>query len=46
MKIDVITKSMAKRMVEDAVRKEMNQVYKLLEKFRKKLVEMEKTVKK
>jgi len=45
MKIDIVSKNMVKRRVEDAVRKEMNQIHKLLNSFRKRLIEVEEKVK-
>lgn len=45
MKIDIPTKDMVKRMVEEAVRKDMNKVHKLLDRFRKRLIEVERKVK-
>jgi len=36
---------MVKRMVDDAVRKDMNKVHKLLDRFRKRLIEVEEKVK-
>ena len=46
MKVDIPTKNMVKRMVDDSVRKEMNNVYKLLDRFRKRLIEVEEKVRK
>jgi len=45
MKIDIPTKDMVKRMVDDAVRKDMNKIHKLLDRFRKRLIEVEEKVK-
>ena len=45
MKIDIPTKDMVKKMVDDKIRKEMNNVYKLLNKFRDKLIELEEEIK-
>ena len=45
MKIDIPTKDMVKRLVDDAVRKDMNKVHKLLDRFRKRLIEVEEKVK-
>jgi len=46
MQVDIPTKGMVKEMVDDAVRKEMNKIYELLDRFRKRLIEVEEKVKK
>lgn len=46
MKFDIPSKNMVKGMVEDAVRKDMNNVYNLLDRFRKRLGEIEKKIEK
>ena len=45
MRIDIPTKDMVKKMVDDRVRIEMNNVYKLLNKFRDRLIELEEKIK-
>lgn len=45
MQVDIPTKAMVKKMVEEAVRKDMNKVHKLLARFRKRLIEVEEKVK-
>ena len=45
MKIDIPTKDMVKKMVDRKVRIEMNNIYKLLNKFRDRLVELEEEIK-
>ena len=45
MKIDIPTKDMVKKMVDRKVRIEMNNIYKLLNKFRDRLIELEEKIK-
>jgi len=45
MKIDIPSKDMVKKMVDDAIRKEMNKIYELLDRFRKRLIDVEEKVK-
>lgn len=46
MIVDIPTKDMVRRMVDDAVRKEMGRINQSLDKFRKRLNEIEMNVKK
>ena len=41
MKIDIPTKDMVKKMVDRKVRIEMNSIYKILNKFKDRLIELE-----
>ena len=45
MKIDIPTKDMVKKMVDRKVRIEMNSIYKILNKFRDRLTELEEKIK-
>jgi len=45
MKVDIPSKNMVKRMVDSAVTKEMNNINKLLDRFKRRLVEVEEKVK-
>ena len=45
MKVDIPTQAMVKKMVDIALRKEMNRVSKILDRFRKRLNEVEEKVK-
>lgn len=41
MKIDIPTKDMVENMVAEAVRKEMNQIHKILDRIRKRIAKLE-----
>jgi len=45
VKVDIPTKTMVKEMVDETVRKEMVRINELLDKFRKRLGEVEETLK-
>jgi len=45
MKIDIITQGYVKRVVQMELLKEMNNVYKILDKFKERLIEVERKVK-
>jgi len=46
MIVDIPTKDMVKKMVDDALRKEMGRINQILDRFRRRLIEVEEKVKK